>query len=135
MKPLQDALSAIVAELEGTSVGDASTIFKAHALLGQVDLRRRQSEAPQRSARGWLDHATWAVTDGRLQRHAKQHPGPQSREIGECRVICRCAGSKAILMKRAPGADFFVTPVLAVTANFGADIDWRKEWRTASTAS
>ena len=36
MKPLQDALSAIVAELEGSSVDEASTVFKAHALLGQV---------------------------------------------------------------------------------------------------
>jgi AcrR family transcriptional regulator len=36
MKPLQAALSAIVAELEGSSVEDASTVFKAHALLGQV---------------------------------------------------------------------------------------------------
>lgn len=35
MKPLQDALSSIVAELEGSSVDEASTIFKSHALLGQ----------------------------------------------------------------------------------------------------
>lgn len=36
MKPLQDALSAVVAELEGSRVEEASTVFKAHALLGQV---------------------------------------------------------------------------------------------------
>ena len=36
MKPLQDALSAIVAELEGSNVENSSTVFKAHALLGQV---------------------------------------------------------------------------------------------------